>query len=261
MFFIEMAFVVFLGLALGSFATALSYRLPREISIVTRARSQCPSCGHVLESADLVPLFSWVFLRGKCRHCRAHIGMRYPLIELATLALCLLFFFVYGLSAQTIFVFALAPVLVAIIDIDLWHQIIPDSLNTAIAVIGIVVLAVNAGMAAHPVHFLMTRGIQACCGVLAYGGGAWLLRAAAGVILKREALGLGDVKFFAAAGFWLGLNAMEASFLMIVSGGAGVILALLWKKRGDAAEVPFGPSLVIAFIFVLCLYRSALLGV
>ena len=71
-----------LGLCLGSFMTALAYRLPRGLNWTTD-RSRCPSCGHTLGVPDLVPLFSWLFLRGKCRHCHTPIPVRYPLIELA----------------------------------------------------------------------------------------------------------------------------------------------------------------------------------
>ncbi len=254
MFYIKAVIAAGLGLIFGSFATALSHRLPREISMVTRVHSQCPSCHHNLGLPDLIPLFSWLFLKGKCRHCGARIGVRYPLIELATLGVCMLFFFVYGLTPQTIAVFALAPVLVSIIDIDFGHQIIPDSLNLAILLIGVAAFAVNAALAAHPVVFFSAHIVPPLAGALLYGGFAWLLRRGAFAVLKREALGLGDVKFFAAAGFWLGLNAMAASLLMVVSGGAGVVLALLWKKRTGEAEVPFGPSLIIAFIVVLCLF-------
>jgi leader peptidase (prepilin peptidase)/N-methyltransferase len=76
----DIGVVIFTGLVLGSFATALAYRLPRELSMVTRVHSQCPSCAHNLGVPDLVPLFSWVFLRGRCRYCQAPIGLQYPLI-------------------------------------------------------------------------------------------------------------------------------------------------------------------------------------
>ncbi len=249
--FINITTVIFLGLVLGSFATALAYRLPRDLSMVTKVHSQCTSCGHNLGIPDLIPLFSWIFLKGKCRHCQAAIGTQYPLIELATLALCLLFYFVYGLKPQTAAIFILAPVLVSIIDIDLRYKIIPDSLNLAIFLTGVIALVINAAMAARPGSFLMEHGAPALGGTLCYGLGSLLLRQTAGAIMKREAMGLGDIKFFAAAGFWLGLNADAASVLMVVSGLSGIVLALSWKKRTGEAEVPFGPSLIIAFIAVL----------
>jgi leader peptidase (prepilin peptidase)/N-methyltransferase len=261
MVFFTLAAVVFIGLVLGSFATALAYRLPRDISMVTRVHSQCTACGHNLSISDLVPLFSWLFLRGRCRYCRAAIGPQYPLIELATLALCLLFYSVYGFKPETIAVFALAPVLVSLIDIDLRYKIIPDGLNLSIFFTGVAGLMINAALAANPVTFIMEQGAPAVGGALVYGLGSLLLRQGAAFFLKREAMGLGDVKFFAAAGFWLGLNPNAASMLMVISGLCGVILALAWKKRTGEIEVPFGPSLIIAFIAVLWFFPPAFMAV
>ncbi len=261
MIFFEITAVVFLGLVLGSFATALSYRLPRDLSMVTKVHSQCTSCGHNLGYRDLVPVLSWVFLKGKCHYCKAPIGLQYPVIELATLALCLLFYSVYGLKPETIAIFALAPVLISIIDIDLRYKIIPDSLNLTIFLTGVVALGINTYFAASPVSFLTEQGEAAIGGTLIYGLGSLLLRQTAQVIMKREAMGLGDIKFFAAAGFWLGLNANAAAMLMILSGLSGIILALVWKKRTGEAEVPFGPSLIIDFIAVLWVYPSAFMTV
>jgi len=252
----DIIIVVFIGLILGSFATALCYRLPRGLSMLTRARSRCPSCDHTLGVWDLVPLFSWIVLKGKCRYCQARIGTQYPLIEMATLGLCLLFYSVYGLTPETAAVYILAPVLVSIIDIDLRYKIIPDSLNLAIALTGMGALGINAALAAQPLDFIMQQGLPAVSGALIYGLGSLFLRYVGGVILKREAMGLGDVKFFAAAGFWLGLNANAIAALMMISGVSGIILALVWKKRSGEVEVPFGPSLIIAFIAVLYFFPA-----
>ncbi|MBI1216194.1 MAG: prepilin peptidase, partial [Alphaproteobacteria bacterium] len=140
----HLALTVFLGLCFGSFATALAYRLPRGISMVKRVRSACPSCGHPLGVPDLVPVFSWLFLRGRCRHCRAPIGWRYPLIELATLFLCLVFLHRFGFSPPLLAVFVLAPLVVSIMDIDIHHKIIPDALNISIAGAGAAALLLTA---------------------------------------------------------------------------------------------------------------------
>ncbi|MFH1157887.1 MAG: prepilin peptidase [Pseudomonadota bacterium] len=258
--FFDLSGTVFLGLALGSFATALSYRLPRGISIVTVERSQCPVCQKDLGMADLVPLFSWIFLRGKCRHCRAPIGWRYPVIELATLAVCLLFYSVYGLRPETLLIFTLAPVAVSIIDIDLRYKIIPDSLNLAILLTGVAALCVDAALNGSPLIFFMEKGVAALGGALLYGLGALLLRQGVMRTMKREPMGLGDVKFFAAAGFWMGISAYAAALFMIVSGVSGIILSSIWKKRTGEAEFPFGPSLILAFIAVLWFFPPAFVG-
>ena len=245
---------IFLGLVLGSFATALSYRIPRGLSMVSMSRSQCPACRKNLGVADLVPLFSWIVLRGRCRHCRAPIGWRYPLIELATLLLCLVFYSVYGMKSESLLIFALAPVIVSILDIDLHYKMIPDSLNLSILLTGVAALFVNALLSGSGLDFLLEKGAAAAGAALLYGFGALLLRQAAMFVMKREPLGMGDVKFYAAAGFWLGLNVDAAVLFMLVSGLSGIVFALAWTNRTGDAEVPFGPSLSIAFIAALYLY-------
>ncbi|MDX9689234.1 MAG: prepilin peptidase [Proteobacteria bacterium] len=88
--------VVF-GLVFGSFITMLSYRLPRRLSII-KPSSQCPLCHTRLRPLDLIPVLSWVLTKGKCRHCKAPISPRYPLIELFTAAATAILFYVLGLS-------------------------------------------------------------------------------------------------------------------------------------------------------------------
>jgi leader peptidase (prepilin peptidase) / N-methyltransferase len=241
---------IFLGLCLGSFATALSWRLPRGISIAFD-RSKCPKCERMLTVADLVPLFSWLFMRGRCRSCGAPIGWRYPLIEVATLVLCVIFYERFGFSASTLLLFCLAPVVIAATDIDFAHMILPDSLNLAVLLLGVAVLAVNALSAGNPPDFILSHGESALGGVVLYGLGALALRQGGMAILKREPLGLGDVKFFAASGFWLGLNPEILAHFLILSGTAGVVIALLWRKFRKEAAFPFGPALLLAFIVML----------
>lgn len=249
----HLSVTVFLGLCLGSFATALAYRLPRDISIVGRSRSHCVSCDRALGFPDLVPVFSWVLLKGKCRACRASIGWQYPAIEVATLALCLVFYKIFGFSPVTLAMFALAPVLVSIIDIDFRHKIIPDGLNMSVFLIGVAAFLASAFQEGLSPDMILRQMGTALLGVFMYGGGSLLLRQGCMKMMKREPMGLGDVKFFAAAGFWLGTGIEAFSWFMLLAGGLGVVLALVWKKIAKEAEFPFGPCLVLAFIAVLLL--------
>ena len=100
-------FILLIGLCLGSFASLLAYRWPRGLPWAN-TRSQCPACGHVLGARDLVPVLSWVFSGGACRHCGAAVSVRYPLFEVACGALCL------GLYALIGWQWLLAPVLAAV---------------------------------------------------------------------------------------------------------------------------------------------------
>lgn len=250
-----------LGLCLGSFATALSYRLPRGISMIKKARSSCPSCGHVLGAPDLVPVFSWLFLRGKCRHCKAPIGLRYVIIECAVVVLCYAFLWRFGAQASVFAFFALAPIVVSIVDIDIHYKIIPDALNLVIALLAAVGVALAACGAASPYDAVVNMGAAAIIGMAAYGAGAWLLRFGAARVLKREPMGLGDVKFFAAAGAWLGSDAQTAAWFMCAAGALGVVFALFWQKTAKEKEFPFGPALLAAFVLMLFLQGAVFAAV
>lgn len=241
---------IFLGLCLGSFATALSWRLPRGIS-VSLERSKCPKCGRILGIADLVPVFSWLFMRGRCRACRAPIGWRYPVIEIATLALCLAFYLRFGFSVSTLLLFCLAPVIIAAADIDFAHMILPDGLNLSVLLLGVAVLTANAFLAGDPPEFILAHGETALGGVALYGLGSLALRQGGMAILGKEPLGWGDVKFFAASGFWLGTNPEVLAHFLILSGAAGVAIALLWRRFRKEAAFPFGPALLLAFVIML----------
>lgn len=245
------AVTVFLGLVLGSFATALAWRVPRGISIFRRARSACPSCNRNLTAPDLVPVFSWLFLRGRCRTCGAKIGFEYPAIELATLLLCLLFYARFGMRVETLCLFALAPVLVSIIAIDFRFMIIPDGLNLAILGIGAAGLLAGAATSPEGPDFLIARGGESLAGAVLYLAVSLALRYGVMAALKKDPLGMGDIKFFAVAGFWLGLNPDSGAYLMMASGLSGVVLALLWRHFRKEAEFPFGPALLAGFIAML----------
>lgn len=242
---------VLLGLCLGSFATALAWRLPRGISMTAKARSACASCGHDLSARDLVPLLSWIFLRGRCRHCAARVGWQYPLIELSTLGLCLALHIAFGFSAVTLCAFVIAPVLAAMTDIDFRYKILPDVLNGVLALAGLAAI-VAASLAAFdgPAHAATMLG-QALLAAILYGGLAWGLRFLFLKLMRKEALGLGDVKFFAAAGVWLGLSPDTLAAFLMLSGVFGVLIALLWRRCTGEAEFPFGPALIASFLCVL----------
>lgn len=243
---------VFIGLCFGSLATALSWRIPRGISTSVE-RSRCPSCHHALGIPDLVPVFSWLALRGRCRFCRAAIGWRYPVIELATLALCLGFYARFGFSAQSLVLMALAPVLVAAADIDFAFKILPDGLNIAALLLGAAGIAAGAPSSADPPGFIIDHAENAVGGMILYAGAALVLRYGCMAVLKKDPLGWGDVKFFAAAGFWLGMDPMVFAHFLLVSGTLGTLIALVWRKIHKEAEFPFGPALLAALAALLLL--------
>jgi leader peptidase (prepilin peptidase) / N-methyltransferase len=244
----EIFLVVFLGLILGSFATALTWRVPRNISWQKAkgnlSRSACPKCKKTLGAIDLVPIFSWLLLRGKCRYCKAAIGWQYPAVEVLTVTACLGAYFAFGLSV-TGFLFILAiPFLVALLAIDIEHMILPDQLVLTLAVLGVISVIMES----------LTYGsfspvLSSVIGAVLFGGTAWLLRKVMGMALKKEALGFGDVKFFAVAGLWLG--AENLPYFMLLSGVLGVLFGLIWRAAKGHARFPFGPALIVSFYILL----------
>lgn len=243
--------VAITGLIFGSFINAASYRIPRGQSVAD-GRSRCPHCGKTLRALDLIPLISWIILLGKCRYCRARIGIAYPLTEIAAAtAFLLVYFYADDRGLGAIFLMGMTVCLIMLIRIDLEHYIIPDGLNLAMFVMG---AFYNIGFLIfgwpglwrgfnNPLLFYL--GMPA-----AAAGLAWLLRWLVGKWKGQEALGLGDVKFFAVAGIWLPWPSMFACFLLL-SGLLGVALAVLWRLLGNGPRFPFGPALAVALF--LCL--------
>jgi len=244
----DIAIITVLGLILGSFATALIYRIPRDLPWRGATRSACPHCKHVLSPRDLIPFFSWLVMRGKCRYCGAKIAWVYPLAELGVVFACLGVFAAAGLTPISIFIILAVPILAALLTIDLEYFILPNELVAILACLGLM----EAGVEIFYAHDIMTARvfiIEYALGAIIYAGLAWALGIAMTKILKRDALGFGDVKFFAVAGLWLGLS--NLAYFCVLSGALGVILGFFWKtvKRDDV--FPFGPALIMSFYLLL----------
>lgn len=244
---IDIVIVALVGLCLGSFATALSSRALAGRSWVF-GRSACPSCGAALRPADLVPLISWMVARGRCRHCRQPVSAFYPLMELAVSAACVMAYMAYGPGLSFIAVAVAIPFLAALIVIDIKSLILPDLLVLAVGMAGLI----YAGAAA----FLEPGSLQALLFFLSHVGSAFVYAAlpagAAFVLsraLKKEALGMGDIKFFAVAGLWLGFEFLPVYF--IASGLAGVVGGILWRFGGRGPVFPFGPALIASLYICL----------
>jgi leader peptidase (prepilin peptidase)/N-methyltransferase len=245
--------VALLGLALGSFSTALIYRAPRDLPWAGASRSLCPQCGKMLGAADLVPVFSWLFSGGKCRHCHQKIDASYPLTEIGVAVACLCVYGTLGLTPGAVLLIVCVPFLTALLVIDLQRMILPTRLTVIVGALGLVRLAAmtfyeNAITPREAVVEYLAAG-------LIYGGASWALGMAMTKILKKDALGMGDVKFFAAAGLWLGLS--NLGLFCIISGVAGIILGLLWKFTRKSAVFPFGPALIAAFYLLLIFERHS----
>jgi leader peptidase (prepilin peptidase)/N-methyltransferase len=236
----ELVLVALLGACLGSFLNVVAWRLPRDESVVL-PRSHCPRCGTTLAWWDNIPVFSWLLLRGRCRHCGAAISSRYPAVELlsaglfvaATLGQSQAFGDSHALAVLLggwLFISLLLPLML----IDLDHLWLPEPLCRWGVVLGLLITAIAAP------KLLLWHLLAASAGLLGFEATS----ASAQRLLGKPALGLGDAKLAAVLGAWLGLTGLGLSVMLAVFSGAlfgiaGLISGRL--KRGQ--PFPFGPFL------------------
>lgn len=249
----EVFVVSVFALILGSFTTALTHRQFLGLSWFAfnqeERRSVCPKCGTRLKLIDLIPVFSWLFLRGKCRYCGAPIGYFYPAVELSILALCLIYVFMQGLYplSASIPLFLALPFLVALLIIDIKTKTLPNLLVFIFALIGLVYVLISM----FPQQDWSMYLAEHVVGALLYGGLAWSLSYFMAKMLKKTAMGGGDVKLMAACGLWLGVSNL-ANFFML-SGVLGVVLGILWRRIRQEPVFPFGPALILSFYVLFLL--------
>lgn len=237
-----LAVLALFGLILGSAVTALAYRVPRGLSWV-RGRSACPSCGHVLESRDLVPLLSWLLARGRCRHCGVAVSFRYPLTEILCAAWLVLLAFRVGLGWDYPFLALWGVIMIALLWIDLDFQLLPDVFTLPGTLLGLAAALQWPGGARH-----------ALFGILLGSGLLWLLGWFWIRFRKIEGLGGGDIKLAAMFGVVLGWKlTLLTMFLASVVGAIwGAVLIARGSGSGKTA-LPFGtllaPASLVAFLW------------
>ena len=228
-----LVFVFAFGAIIGSFLNVCIARLPDGRSIV-RPPSHCPKCQSFLAWYDNVPILSYLVLAGRCRTCRVHISVIYPVVEVLTGALAVALFLRLGPTLAFAGYFAFAAALVVITFIDLDHQLIPD----VISLPGIVV-----GLAFSLVSPLVTP-LDAALGVLAGGGTllavAWLYKTFRG----QEGMGGGDIKLLAMIGAFLGWQSIFVTLFVgsVIGSIIGVVL-MLYQRADTKLAIPFGPFL------------------
>ena len=244
---ILVAFAAILGLIFGSFATAAAYRIPRRESFLT-GRSKCPNCGAMITAIENIPLFSYIALRGRCRHCKARISPRYPLIEAGTALLFGLTAWKFGANAETAIYCAFFWVLVVLTIIDIEHHLLPTRVIYPSLAVGVVALTVTA-----IVRDQTDRLPEMLIGAAVFGGIFFVIF----YLAPAGGFGFGDVRFALLLGSFVGyidapglvLVAMFLSFLT----GALIGITLKWlAERSSESEgplrkmkVPFGPYMAL----------------
>lgn len=227
---IGMVIAIFFGLSFGSFATMASYRIPRGEDIVFQP-SHCPACGHRLLTLDLFPLFSWLANKGKCRHCKVSVSIRYPLIEIFTAILFVLTFYKFGFSAIGLSIYLLAICTVIIITTDLEQAQIPKQI--------IVVLFINAVLYRYYKEIpLEEYFVTPILGVA--------LALIAKYAVKGKVIKLPDIVFFTITVMFINVNEIVAYLVFSAS-----IAFLIYYITGWKGRYPIYSSLVISLF--LCI--------
>lgn len=225
-----------LGSVFGSFINCFAWRITHHESIL-KGRSHCAVCGHTLGALDLVPIFSWLFLKGKCHYCGEKISPRYMLTELALGLAFLLGFLRFGLSWETLRVMALSVALLGLSLVDLEIQEIPNGF----IIYGIALWAATLPLMAEPLKALW-QGLLS--GVL-IGGGILLISLAMDKLLKKESLGGGDVKLLFMVSLYM--SPIAALINLVLSCVLGLLFVLALKSE----KIPFGPSISLASFITL----------
>lgn len=244
---IPMLIAFLFGLPIGSFLNVVIWRLPRNENVVFPP-SHCPVCDAKIRPYDNIPVISYIILKGECRDCGARISPRYPVVEFIT---ALLFAVAWPLAGSTLsWEFAAAIIMsglgVAITGIDIDHRIIPDELSIGGLVVALILAPLRAGTWSGLFYALLAAAL-----------GAFMLlivRVIGGMIFKKEAMGLGDVKLIAMIGAFVGWkNVLLTIFLASILGTIGGIIAIASSKQTrEDRMIPFGPFLMGAGL--VCFY-------
>jgi len=254
---IEAILALLFGLLIGSFLNVCIYRWPRDLSVV-KPRSHCPSCEKTIAWYDNMPVVSYVLLGARCRHCKARISWRYPVVELATGLLFFYWVYAHGVTALAIKMCVLSALLVGLIFSDLEERILPDEMTKGGIVLGLIFAwfveiqdfsgRAILGLMHIPIperySSLEEAAMGAALPAFFLWGGGWLYQK----VRHKEGLGFGDVKLIAMVGAFLGLH--SALLTLILGSIAGSIVGLAYIKwtHQDASsyELPFGTFLGVA---------------
>ncbi|MCK8825281.1 prepilin peptidase [Fuchsiella alkaliacetigena] len=232
-----MSILIFIfGLIIGSFLNVVIYRLPAGKPMIF-SRSECNHCQTELSIKDLVPFFSYLLLGGNCRYCESVFSLQYPAVELLTGFLFLLLYKQYFLSTQFLVYGFLTTLLIVASVIDLRQQIIPNQIN-------------YLGIGAGTLSSLLLADLSlfsSLVGVVMAGGALLFL-----AVISRGGIGMGDVKFLAMIGSFLGARLALLSLVLGSLIGSLLFLPfLVIGVKGRKDRVPFGPLIALGAIIMI----------
>lgn len=229
---LEIIFIAVLGLVIGSFLNVCIYRIPMEQSIAFPP-SHCTNCNHKLTPLDLIPVISYIFLRGKCRYCKEKISARYPLIEVLNSVLYLLIYFKFGLTLITLKYCILTSILIVIGMIDYDTQFVYTSTTLFGGIIACIFIIIQGVIYKNGVFDLLLGGL--------IGFGIIGL-----IVFFTKGMGEGDIEIAAVCGLFLGVKGILLGlFISIIIGGVVGIIILLCKLKKAKEKIAFGPFIAI----------------
>ncbi|MCL2249378.1 MAG: prepilin peptidase [Oscillospiraceae bacterium] len=230
-------FFAIFGACIGSFINVVISRLPQKGSFFRSRRSTCPTCGEVIRLYDLVPIISYLILLGKCRHCKARICPRYPLVEAAGSLFAVACLFVFNLTLTALMVYIVTVILLAVSVIDLNTKQIPNPLIIALIppAIASIWLLPDVTILSHII------------GLFSIALPMLLI-----TLIVKGAFGGGDIKLMAVCGFLLGWQfTLLAFFVALLLGGSAASFLLLTKRRNRKQHMVFGPALCVGITTAL----------
>ena len=239
--YIGIIFFLF-GITIGSFLNVLIYRIPKKEEFV-KTRSHCMVCGYQLEWYDLVPIFSWLLLGGKCRKCKTKLSVQYPLIEFLNGILYLACFLFYGLSITTLLYCGLCRSLIALSVIDFRTYEIPVGFNVFILILGLV--RVITDYHCWPDYIIGLVSVSVPLLLIFYA-------------TKGRGIGGGDVKLMAAAGLLVGWKLAALAFFLGCLLGSVIHIARM-KISGESHVLAMGPYLSAGLV-IACFWGEKLIS-
>ena len=235
--------LVVLGAVWGSFANVCIYRIPLGKEIVIK-RSFCPNCKSKISWFDNIPIFSYIFLLGKCRNCKSSINFQYLIVEVLGIISFLFIFLNFGLSLTSLLLMILIISFVIIFFIDLKNFIIPDILTFPLMIIGFIKsFDPNLNTSIFP-NFI-NSAIGGIFGYLIIYTVIYFYK----TFRKKEGMGLGDAKLMAVIGFWFGWASIP--FVLFIGSIVALLItlpSLILSSKRMSSEIPFGPYLITATV-------------
>lgn len=233
-------YIFFVSACFGSFINVVIDRIISGKKMTMTERSHCCDCGHILSFLDLIPILSYILLRGKCRYCKAKFGISYLMVEILFAFMGLFLFFTYGLSVEFLLTFILFILLYIIFQVDLKIMEIPIQCN-----IGILILAILNCVVFNNITFIdMVLGAFSISGLLF-------------IIYKviPGSFGGGDIKLFFTAGAFLGLGKIILAFILSL---IFCLIFIIVNKSKKNTQVAFGPYISLG-VFISSIWGNMII--